>query len=132
MVEGPGWTLRSLRWSDACANVTVVAETDDLAAAVLTEATDGACEPVPEDGPTLPVSFWHKMGNGQARRTGRQITATPWGDIRANYPTAAARALGQVMEFRPHDKEGRLLLLHGPPGTGKTTALRALSTAWRR
>jgi len=132
LAEGKGWTLRAMCWSDACATVTVVAETDELAASVLAQAIDGACEPVPDDGLTIPIAFWHRRCDGQARRTGRQAAATHWPKIRANYPPAAASALEQVMALRPDEAGGRLLLLHGPPGTGKTTALRAIGTAWRQ
>ncbi len=131
LAEGPGWTLRSVRWRDACAIVTVVADTEELAAAVLAEAVDGACEPVPEDGTTVPVAFWHRTCNGRARRVGRDMAALRWPAIRGNYPAVAASALERVMSVDPAVAVGRLLLVHGPPGTGKTTALRAISAAWR-
>jgi hypothetical protein len=35
------------------------------------------------------------------------------------------------MCLQPDDLAGRLVVLFGPPGTGKTTALRALTDAWR-
>jgi energy-coupling factor transporter ATP-binding protein EcfA2 len=108
-----------------------VAESDELAAAVLAEAIDGACQAVAEDGSTIPIRFWHRTCNGRARRSGREIAGTHWPNIRTNYPAAATAALERVMVVDPDDNGGRLLLLHGPPGTGKTTALRALATAWR-
>lgn len=131
LAEGDGWTLRSLRWSDACAVVTVVAETDDLAATVLAEAIDGAQEAVSAEAPTIPIAFWHRSCNGRAGRASRSLALTTWSDIRRNYPAAAAQALERVMTLGPGGVAGRLLLLHGPPGTGKTTALRAIAAAWR-
>jgi hypothetical protein len=131
LAEGPGWTLRSERWSNGCANVTVVAETDELAAAILADVVDGASEPVPEDKPTVPIAFWHRSCNGHALRSSRAIAEVHWSAIRTNYPAAAAGALDRVMAVTPAAAVGRLLLLHGPPGTGKTTALRAIATGWR-
>jgi hypothetical protein len=39
--------------------------------------------------------------------------------------------MDRLMKTTPEDIGGRLLLLHGPPGTGKTSALRTLARSWR-
>ena len=48
-----------------------------------------------------------------------------------NYARDVARALGELMVRERPTGQGRLLLWHGPPGTGKTTAIRSLARAWR-
>jgi 3' terminal RNA ribose 2'-O-methyltransferase Hen1 len=61
----------------------------------------------------------------------RRLDIYQWETIRDNYVGGTQAALDHVMrEFRP-DGSGQLLLWDGPPGTGKTSALRALIWQWR-
>jgi uncharacterized protein DUF5925/ATPase family protein associated with various cellular activities (AAA) len=128
---GDGWTLHVTRWKQSRrARVTVTAISAELAESVLAGATDGAVEePEPADD-SVPIGFWH-FGPHGPRRVQREIDAAPWEKIRGNYAGPVARALDRLMAVDGSAVNGRLLLLHGEPGTGKTTALRALAQQWR-
>jgi hypothetical protein len=130
LVIGDGWTLLSVRWAEGGANVEVVANSDELAKTVLASAVDGATAELPADDPRVEIGFWHLTGNGAHRRE-LPIAAEPWEQIRRNYPASAAEAFDQLVALDGGTVNGRILLVHGPPGTGKTTALRSLAKQWR-
>ena len=130
LAEGDGWLLKATRWTDGSADLTAIAATDELAEAVLADAAVDATDPPEPADEAAPITFWH-LARCNPVSTERSIAIRPWAGIRENYAADVAEAFDQLMNLTPDRLRGRLLLLHGPPGTGKTTALRALAHAWR-
>jgi Domain of unknown function (DUF5925)/ATPase family associated with various cellular activities (AAA) len=130
LAEGDGWTILVSRWNRG-ADVTVAATSDELAEQVLKSSVDDA-EDEPEPQPeSVTMGFWYVSPRRGPHRTTRQISAATWQELRGNYTAPVAEAMDGLMKLTADDITGRLLLLHGPPGTGKTSALRTLARSWR-
>jgi hypothetical protein len=84
-----------------------------------------------QDPTVVPVTFW-SYGSHGPQSVRRDLDAPRWEEISANYPADATKALDALMrrDFDP-GVAGQLILWAGPPGTGKTTAIRALAREWR-
>ena len=76
------------------------------------------------------MAFWsHADGGGS--ESSRQVTAPTWAESAANYAGRTRESLAPLMAATDMSgRAGRLVLWHGVPGTGKTSAVRALSREW--
>lgn len=86
----------------------------------------------PKSSQLIGVTFWTYTKEGP-RGTRRDLTAPTWKEIGGdNYAAETRDRLEVLMDpaFRP-GRSGQLILWHGKPGTGKTTALRALGQEWK-
>ncbi|WP_209716485.1 ATP-binding protein [Marmoricola sp. OAE513] len=74
--------------------------------------------------------LWTTASYGPSSRD-HKVRSSRWTDVRRNYAAVAARQLDELMALQdPDDDGGRLVLWHGQPGTGKTSAVRTLITEW--
>lgn len=77
------------------------------------------------------IGYWamSSMGPNLTRRT---MVAQPWDEIKHNYAASVGSGLTQLMDLDPKKVAGKMLLLHGEPGTGKTSSLRTLALSWKK
>jgi ATPase family associated with various cellular activities (AAA) len=108
-----------------------VAAVDQTSCGAALEALRRTMPPDPGTEEHVPVSFWWWEPRGP-QEMGRRLPAPPWEDIAINYGRRTLSALDPVMSWSIAPAPGgRLMLWHGAPGTGKTTAVRALAREWQ-
>lgn len=128
---GEPWTLRAVRWSGGSGHVSVCARTVEAATAVCTAAADALRVEPEVDPATVAMGFWYRSAQRGPYRSERPVTVQPWAQVRANYTGRVASAVDGLVAAVPDRLTGRIVLLHGPPGTGKTSLLRMLAGEWR-
>lgn len=128
--SGAGWTVRSVVWRTGAAEVTVTAETEELAESMISRITAEVEVATSGQDDQVTIGFWHRSDRRGSCRSARQVSSQSWEQIRRNYSAGTAAAMERLMTVTPASLAGQLLLLYGPPGTGKTTALRALAREW--
>ncbi|MFN3485477.1 MAG: hypothetical protein ACK44W_08355, partial [Planctomycetota bacterium] len=76
------------------------------------------------------AGFSRMDNEGTILRRVHYLRCPRWDEIRENYPPGPRRDLEHLLALKDPWSLGRLIIWHGPPGTGKTYALRALMMHW--
>ncbi len=109
------------------AQVTVMARTPEAMERMASEVR-GARDSTPVD--SLPVRVWRRVRFSDFACRREFVRATPWEEIGRNYPTEVRDAFDRLRCTTSLPPSSRIVVFHGPPGTGKTTAVRSLITQW--
>jgi hypothetical protein len=121
-----GQALVLLETWRADAHAVVSADDEAVALAVAEEIVRRV--PRPTDERRVDVTF--SDAHTGARTV--PLDVRPWEELRGHYPSGVRAALDRLARHVPEvGSAQRLVLWHGLPGTGKTSAVRALLHAWR-
>lgn len=86
--------------------------------------------PAIDEDDTIRVDFW-ALSNHGPRSWQRTMIVPSWKEIRLNYPRETQEELERLLYRNFTEEDGKLILWHGVPGTGKTFAIRALMREWK-
>jgi len=112
-------------WSDQ--GVVLVATSDETLTESIVRSLELTAKPAPQPE-TIRLNLWHTKF--RPVQNSRRLPTEHWASIEENYPKVTRDHLADVMHLNQPGGSGQLMLWHGPAGTGKTTALRALMTEW--
>ena len=84
----------------------------------------------PRDESKVPITFW-RMGRQMRdiRRSQRTVTCPAIEDIKDNY-VQVYDDINKLFTIENPTSKGKIVLWHGPPGMGKTYAIRSLARNW--
>jgi hypothetical protein len=121
--------LVEVAWHHGSGSVRVATDSASSADELLGRITLQLQEAERPADPRVPIWFWTLSEHGPEPMR-RRLHAPAWDEIAANYVEPVRDALGRIMASPPDSARG-IALWRGAPGTGKTTALRALAREWR-
>ena len=86
----------------------------------------------PDDPTPVDVRIWQATHYG-VRSQISTVIAQAWDEVEDHYTATTRSQLGPLMDLKPVDGElpgGRIVLITGPPGVGKTNVIKTLARAW--
>lgn len=79
---------------------------------------------------TVQLWTWLNTATGP-ECSSKTIKAPRWVDVERNYSAKTGASVAEIMKMNKPDSPGKIILWHGAPGTGKTSAIRTLMREWK-